>query len=77
MSRMPINYDYNDDHYEVLKARQNKAVKYKNAFQEFVNIPIGSTVVVQWEDGSPWTNGTIVDKGDASHWQVLEFSGKN
>ena len=30
-------------------------------------LPIGSTVVVQQEDGGPWTHGTIVGKGDHNH----------
>ena len=28
---------------------------------------IGSTVVVQWEDGGPWTHGTIIGTGDHNH----------
>ena len=33
----------------------------------FVSIPIGSTVAVQWEDGGPFTHGTIVGKGNHNH----------
>ena len=32
--------------------------------QVFVSIPIGSTVVFQWEGGALWTHGIIVGKGD-------------
>ena len=32
-----------------------------------MSIPIGWTVVVQWEDRVPWTHGTVVDKGDHNH----------
>ena len=35
--------------------------------QIFASIPIGSTVVVQWEDRGPWTHGTIVGKGDHNY----------
>ena len=38
-----------------------------DASQIFASIPIGSTVVVQREDGGPWTHGTIVGKGDHNH----------
>ena len=31
------------------------------------SLPIGSTVVVQWEDGGPWIHGTIIGKGDHNH----------
>ena len=27
----------------------------------------GSTVVVQWEDGGPWTHATVVGRGDHNH----------
>ena len=33
----------------------------------FAFIPIGSAVVVQQEDGGPWTHGTIVGTGDHNH----------
>ena len=33
----------------------------------FSNIPIGSAVAVQQEDGSPWTHGTVVGKGNHNH----------
>ena len=32
-----------------------------------MSIPIGLTVVVQQEDGGPWTHGTVVDKGNHNH----------
>ena len=28
---------------------------------------IGSTVVVQWEDGGPWTHSTVVGRGNHNH----------
>ena len=35
--------------------------------RKYASIPIGSTVVVQHEDGGPWIHGTIEGKGDHSH----------
>ena len=32
--------------------------------QKSLSISIGSTVVVQQEDGGPWTHGTVIGKGD-------------
>ena len=32
-----------------------------------MSIPIGSTVVVQWEDGRLWIHGAILGKGDHNH----------
>ena len=33
----------------------------------YASIPIGSTIVVQCEDGGPWTHGTVEIKGDHNH----------
>ena len=35
--------------------------------KNFVSLPIGSTVVVQYEDGGPWIHGMIKGKGDDNH----------
>ena len=61
----PIGHDHNDDHYGKLIDRQ-----YKNNNDTppvFSYIPIGSAVMVQREDGRPWTHGTIVGSGDYNH----------
>ena len=31
----------------------------------FMSIPIGSTVLIQQEDGGPWTHGTIIGQGQS------------
>ena len=36
-----------------------------------MSIPIRSTVVVDWEDGGPWTHGTIIGKGDHNHHNMV------
>ena len=33
----------------------------------FMSIPIGSIIVVQWEDGELWTHGAVVGKGNHNH----------
>ena len=38
-----------------------------DASHVFVSIPIGSTLVIQQEDGGLWTHGIIVGKGDHNH----------
>ena len=47
--------------------RQGKNDTNNDSSQDFVSIPIGSTVVVQHEDGGPWTHGKIVGKGYHNH----------
>ena len=44
---MPIYYDYNGDHCEALKAREDKPSKMNAVFKESIIIPIGSPLVVQ------------------------------
>ena len=48
-NRSPISAD-DDDHYDALMARQQKADKDYNTHKDYNCIPVGSTVVVQWED---------------------------
>ena len=47
--------------------RQTKNDKDKDTSKNFVSLPLGSTVVVQCEDGGPWTHGTIEGKGNHNH----------
>ena len=44
--------------------------KYKDTPKNYFSIPIGSTVVDQWEDGQLWTHGTIEGKGDQNHHDI-------
>ena len=41
---------------------QTKDDKNKGTAKNYVYIPIGSTVAVQWEGGGPWTHGNIEGK---------------
>ena len=61
----PIGQDHDDDHYNKLRDRQLK--NDNDTPPVFSYIPIGSAVVVQWEDGRPWTHGMVVDRGDHNH----------
>ena len=65
LDRKPIARDYDDEHHCRLTDRQHK--NNNDASPIFASIPIGSAVVVQWEDGRPWTYGTIVGTGDHNH----------
>ena len=67
INRSPINEDNDEDHYEVLVARQCKTDKIYDTLREYNLIPIGSAIVVQWKDGKPWTNETVVDDGNYDH----------
>ena len=64
----PISVDNDDEHHKKLTYRQGKNDPNNDTSQVFVSIPIGSTVGVQWEDGGPWTHGTIVGRGDHNHY---------
>ena len=49
-----INFEYDELHYETLKARQNKAIKNNNTIKESTVIPIWSRIMDQWEDGKQY-----------------------
>ena len=67
IDRKPIGGDNDDEHHSKVIHRQHKNDTNNDASPVFASIPIGSTVVVQWEDGGPWTHGMIVGKGDHNH----------
>ena len=52
----------NDEHYAALIKRQTKDDRNQGTPRNYVSISLGSTVAVQWEDGGPWTHGTIEEK---------------
>ena len=47
-----------------LKMSQCKPIENNDALKEHTVIPEGSTVIVQRENGRPWTCGSIVEHGD-------------
>ena len=59
-----IGQNNNDEHYDELVKRQMKNDKNHDTPRIYASIPIGSTVVVQCEDGGPWTHGAVESKGD-------------
>ena len=67
VNRKPVSVDNDDEHHKKLMHRQGKNDTNNDTSQVFVSIPIGSTVVVQWEDRGPQTHGMIVGKGDHNH----------
>ena len=68
LDRKLIGRDNDDKNHSKLVHRQHKNNRYNDNSPIFASIPIGSTVVVQWEDGGLWTHGTIVGKGDPNHY---------
>ena len=65
LEQKPIGEDYDDEHHSRLLERQHK--NNNDASPIFASIPIGSAIVVQQEDGGPWTHGTVVNIGDHNH----------
>ena len=63
----PVSGDNDDENHSKLVHRQHKSNRYNDASPIYASIPIGSTVVVQQEDGGPWTHRTIVGEGDPIH----------
>ena len=61
----PIGQDCDDDHHSKLVDRHGK--NNNDTSTVFSNIPIGSAVEIQHEDGRPWTHGTVVNMGDHNH----------
>ena len=51
----------------MLVNKQTKDDKIQGTPRKYVSILIGSTVMVQCEDGGPWTHGTIEGKGNHIH----------
>ena len=67
MDRPPINIDNDEEHHKTLIHKQSKNYWGNDTSKIFMSIPIVSTIAVQWEDGGPWTHGTVVDKGNHNH----------
>ena len=64
LDHKPVGQECDDEYHSKLVDRQNKN---NNTSPVFASLPIGSAVVVQCEDGGPWTHGTIVGTGDHNH----------
>ena len=67
VNRPPINPSNDDEHYEALVNRQTRNDKIYDTSRRYASFSLGSTVVVQWEDGGPCTHGTVVGRGDHNH----------
>ena len=65
INRLPMGIDNDDEHHKVLIIRQTK--DDKDTSKHFVSLPMGSTVVVQWEDGGSWTHGMTEGKDNHNH----------
>ena len=67
IDRSLINTDNDDEYHIALVNRQYRNEQGIDTSKNFVSLPIGSTVVVQWKDGGLWTHGSIQDKGNQNH----------
>ena len=65
LDHKPVGQACDDNHHSKLVDRQNK--NNNDASTVFALLPIGSAVMVQHEDGGPWTHGTIVYTADHNH----------
>ena len=63
----PININADDEDYEALKAHQDKYLKGSDIQNDSLSFPIGSTVVIQGEDGGPWIYCIIVETNNIDH----------
>ena len=71
LCKLPISPNNDDELYEALVKRQTKRDKNHDTPRNYGIILIESTVVVQWEDGGPWTQGIVVGKGDNNENNIL------
>ena len=62
-----MGIDKDEEHYEVLGKRQTKDDKNQGTPRNYVSIPMGSTVMVQHEDGGLGIHGTVEGKSDHNH----------
>ena len=67
IDRKPVSIDSDDEHHIKLMHRQSKNDTNNDASQVIAFIPIGSTVVVQWEGRGLWTHGMTNGKGNHNH----------
>ena len=65
----PLVEDCDDNCHAKIVERQQK--NNNNTALTFPCFPIGLTVVVQQEDGGPWTHGTVEGIGDHNHHNKL------
>ena len=63
INRLPVGIDNDDKCHKAIIKRQTE--NDKDTSKNFASLPMGSTVVVEWEDWGMWTHGTI--KGKAKH----------
>ena len=70
INRLPINSHNDDEYYEALGTRQTRNDKNYDTSRSYGSFSVGSTVVVQQEDGCLLTYGTygpMVGRGDHNY----------
>ena len=67
INRPPLFYNYDEDHYDKPKLRQDKIAKNNDTLKDHTLISIGSTVALQREDGRPQMHGMVMDHSNSDH----------
>ena len=67
LSRPPILCDNDGNNHTALANRQSQSNKEADTHVNIYFLPMGSTVVVQQEDGGPLMHGTIIGDGAKDH----------
>ena len=73
MNSEPINIYIDNDHFQALKAHQDKYLKGYDTHKGSLTFTIDFTVVVQWEDGGPLMHEVIVESNSTDHngWSYI------
>ena len=67
MNRATINANNNDNHYEALVERPEKADRNYDTPRNYYSLLIGYNLVSQQEDGRSQTHGDIIHKDGHNH----------
>ena len=65
-----INFNADDEHCEALMTCQDKYIQGNDTNKDSFSLPIGLTVVVQCEDGGPWTHGIVKETNGTDHQRM-------
>ena len=57
----------NDDHYDILKACQDKCIKCNDTHKDSLSFCIGLTLTTQHKDGGSWTHSIVKETTGIDH----------
>ena len=67
INRPPVNSNNDDEYCGTLVKRQTKMDKKHDTSRNNASIPLGSTAVIEHEDGGLWSHVTVVGRRDHKH----------